>query len=354
MYGLDNASGVNVMPKIAPVGSATPLWFTEGGAGLAASYPGQDWFNMVQAELLGILTAAGVKPEKGKLTQLAEAISQIVSKAGYANGGVYTVRGVDAVIKTPNDSSSFEIGNTGWLAVKNLKTDTLTFTVSSSGVVGNCLIPIACGGTGAKNANDARINLNVYGKEEVDLALTGKQPSGNYANGDLFSTLGSSSIIKTPNKQGVFELGNTGWLSVRNESTGNISLSVSTDGVVGNCLVPIGCGGTGAKTAADARKSLGIQPLLFGIEQKWTNVLSSRAVNTLYANSTGKAIAISVTSASTTNSSAIEAYVDNEKIIGSGVSVTGGSCSVFMIIPPGSNYMIKTTNGNVYNWQELR
>ncbi len=83
MYGLDNASGVNVMPPFAPVGSATPLWFTEGGAGLAASYPGQDWFNMVQAEILNVLTKAGIKPVKGKLTQLSEAISKIVSDANY-------------------------------------------------------------------------------------------------------------------------------------------------------------------------------------------------------------------------------------------------------------------------------
>ncbi|MCD2528267.1 hypothetical protein LPL65_09530 [Providencia huaxiensis] len=84
MYGLDNASGVNVMPKLAPVSSAAPLWFTEGGAGLAASYPGQDWFNMIQAEMLGVLTAAGIKPEKGKLNQLAEAIGKIVSGGNYA------------------------------------------------------------------------------------------------------------------------------------------------------------------------------------------------------------------------------------------------------------------------------
>lgn len=89
MYGLDNASGVNVMPKLAPVSSATPLWFTEGGAGLAASYPGQDWFNMIQAELLGILTAGGVKPEKGKLNQLSEAIKKIVNSADFQPSGSY-------------------------------------------------------------------------------------------------------------------------------------------------------------------------------------------------------------------------------------------------------------------------
>lgn len=84
MYGLDNASGVNVMPKLAPVSSATPLWFTEGGAGLAASYPGQDWFNMIQAELLNVLTEGGIKPEKGKLNQLSEAIKKIVYSGDFA------------------------------------------------------------------------------------------------------------------------------------------------------------------------------------------------------------------------------------------------------------------------------
>ncbi|HHR6503123.1 TPA: phage tail protein [Providencia alcalifaciens] len=84
MYGLDNQSGVNVMPALAPVKSPTPLWFTEGGSGLAPSYPGQDWFNMVQAEMLGVLTEGGVKPEKGKLNQLAEAISAIIASYSYS------------------------------------------------------------------------------------------------------------------------------------------------------------------------------------------------------------------------------------------------------------------------------
>lgn len=85
MYGLDNQSGVNAMPALAPVKSLTPLWFTEGGSGLAPSYPGQDWFNMVQAEMLGVLTKGGIKPEKGKLNQLAEAIGAIVESGNYAS-----------------------------------------------------------------------------------------------------------------------------------------------------------------------------------------------------------------------------------------------------------------------------
>ncbi|WP_208620397.1 tail fiber protein, partial [Xenorhabdus miraniensis] len=79
MFGLDNPSGISVMPAIPPANNAMPLWFTEGGAGLSASYPGQEWFNQVQAELLGVLREGGITPDKSRLNQLAVAIKAIVS-----------------------------------------------------------------------------------------------------------------------------------------------------------------------------------------------------------------------------------------------------------------------------------
>ncbi|TDB43295.1 pyocin knob domain-containing protein, partial [Photorhabdus luminescens] len=82
MFGLDNPSGVSVMPPITPASNPTPLWFTNGGAGLAVSYPGQEWFNIVQAELLAVLQEAGVKPDKSKLNQLAVAIKSIAAERG--------------------------------------------------------------------------------------------------------------------------------------------------------------------------------------------------------------------------------------------------------------------------------
>ncbi|WP_350306985.1 tail fiber protein [Photorhabdus viridis] len=82
MFGLDNPSGVSVMPPITPASNPTPLWFTEGGAGLAVSYPGQEWFNIVQAELLAVLQEAGIKPDKNKLNQLAVAIKSIAAERG--------------------------------------------------------------------------------------------------------------------------------------------------------------------------------------------------------------------------------------------------------------------------------
>ncbi|CNB99895.1 MULTISPECIES: gp53-like domain-containing protein [Yersinia pseudotuberculosis complex] len=79
MYGLDNNSGISVMPPVAPAVSPAPLWFTDGGAGQSPSYPGQDWFNMFQAEHLNVLAEADITPDKGDLTQLSKAIKKIMS-----------------------------------------------------------------------------------------------------------------------------------------------------------------------------------------------------------------------------------------------------------------------------------
>ncbi|BFI61600.1 tail fiber protein [Yersinia pseudotuberculosis] len=79
MYGLDNTSGISVMPPVAPAVSPTPLWFTEGGAGQSPSYPGQDWFNMFQAEHLNVLADAGISPDKSNLNQLATAIKKLIA-----------------------------------------------------------------------------------------------------------------------------------------------------------------------------------------------------------------------------------------------------------------------------------
>ncbi|BCB65838.1 hypothetical protein CGSHi3655_00010 [Haemophilus influenzae 3655] len=81
MYALDNNSGVVVMPEVKnqQFQPNAPRWFTEGGNGIAPSYPGADWFNIVQAELLNILTDAGMTPDKGQFNQITQAIRAVVS-----------------------------------------------------------------------------------------------------------------------------------------------------------------------------------------------------------------------------------------------------------------------------------
>ncbi|MFB2709766.1 MULTISPECIES: hypothetical protein [Aeromonas] len=75
MYHVDNPSAVPDMPPIDPVQSVDPKWFQNGGEGQAPTYPGQEWFNIVQAELLNVLVAAGLNPVKSDLTQLAQSIN---------------------------------------------------------------------------------------------------------------------------------------------------------------------------------------------------------------------------------------------------------------------------------------
>lgn len=80
MFHLDNNSGVSAMPKPAAQQSAATRWFSEGDGGNNVSWPGMDWFNIVQAELLNTLVAAGIAPDKTKFNQLALSIKAIINK----------------------------------------------------------------------------------------------------------------------------------------------------------------------------------------------------------------------------------------------------------------------------------
>ncbi|ECH1569064.1 hypothetical protein FPI56_06245 [Salmonella enterica] len=71
------------MPALSPAQSNTPTWFTEGDKNKGISWIGQDWLNILQAELLNILSEAGIKPDKGKLNQLTLSIKAIVTANAY-------------------------------------------------------------------------------------------------------------------------------------------------------------------------------------------------------------------------------------------------------------------------------
>ncbi len=79
MFHLDNETGVPVMPNLPPVQSNTTKWFTEGGNGVPPSWPGSTWFNIIQAEILNVLAAADITPDKENLSQLSEAITTLIS-----------------------------------------------------------------------------------------------------------------------------------------------------------------------------------------------------------------------------------------------------------------------------------
>lgn len=77
MYFVDNGSAVPVMPQVKPVSSITPQFFTEGGNGVPPTWPGPDWFNIFQNELLNVLAAAGINPDKTDHAQLVAAMKKL-------------------------------------------------------------------------------------------------------------------------------------------------------------------------------------------------------------------------------------------------------------------------------------
>lgn len=81
MYWLDNNTGISTAPTPPAVISLTKKFFTNGGLGEQPSIPEDFWFNMVQEELLGVLTLAGITPDKSDLNQVAKAIQSIAFSA---------------------------------------------------------------------------------------------------------------------------------------------------------------------------------------------------------------------------------------------------------------------------------
>lgn len=81
MYWLDNNTGISTAPTPPAVISLTKRFFTNGGLGEQPSIPEDFWFNMIQEELLGVLTMAGITPVKSDLNQVAKAIQSIAFSA---------------------------------------------------------------------------------------------------------------------------------------------------------------------------------------------------------------------------------------------------------------------------------
>ncbi|HHR6445298.1 TPA: hypothetical protein ACS773_002080 [Providencia alcalifaciens] len=214
---------------------------------------------------------------------------------------------------------------------------------SNTGEMTNGLIPISCGGTGAKTASLARSNLSVFSKDEVNSALSGKQPVGNYASGDNFYSTASLSGMRTASKNYAlvnFENGDMGgW----DESTKSFTFRFDKLGKLTNGTVP-------------ASLVTGLAQI--GVNQKTTNMLSQRAANTTYTNDTGVPILVSVSGTYAPGSGSSLVLVVDGQIIG---GIAGGSTSnipifVSHIVPAGKDYRVNMagTQTKIDNWTELR
>lgn len=80
MYRIDNSTASTVLPTPKPVGA--PGYFTCGSiGGEAATIVEADWLNQVQEELMAILAADGLAPNKTQNNQVITAILDLIAKS---------------------------------------------------------------------------------------------------------------------------------------------------------------------------------------------------------------------------------------------------------------------------------
>ncbi|HFK4066893.1 TPA: hypothetical protein ACG1UU_004357 [Kluyvera ascorbata] len=105
MYFVDNNTGVPVMPPVKEVLSSSPLFFTEGGNGVPPTWPGPDWFNIIQSELINFLEAYGVNPEKSNLNQLRAAVEEAIRQKATESSALLTA--IAALVTSANKMPYF-------------------------------------------------------------------------------------------------------------------------------------------------------------------------------------------------------------------------------------------------------
>ena len=93
----------------------------------------------------------------------------------------------------------------------------------------------------------------------------------------------------------------------------------------------------------------------FGVGQTWQDLTSSRVLNTIYTNSTGKPICIAVNTNTDDNNMSL--YINEVLVtfVGSTPSSSGDSYhTITGIIPAGSTYRVTVSSGSISKWSELR
>lgn len=95
MHRIDGPTVAAALPAPAAV-VGTPGYFSNGNptTSTPATVPTQDWFNTVQEELIGLVLAAGLTPDKSNHSQLLTALQTLfVSASGGVTGSVLAANG---------------------------------------------------------------------------------------------------------------------------------------------------------------------------------------------------------------------------------------------------------------------
>ena len=176
-------------------------------------------------------------------------------------------------------------------------------------------------------------------------------------SGNVLTSNGSAWTSTAPAAGTTFSAGTTGFtpntatsgavtlagtLAVANGGTG-----LSAAGTSGNVLTSNGS--AWASTAPVAP----VAPVSLGRGQTWQNLLSSRAINTTYYNTTGNPIKVAIWWTGLPGNSSNYLYIDGVTVVRwQSIYFEGGKMMMQEIIPVGASYSI--TTASVQNWFELR
>ena len=137
--------------------------------------------------------------------------------------------------------------------------------------------------------------------------------------------------------------------------TGDTSgaITVAAPAVAGTNTITLPAStGTLLTTTGDGSGLTGLASV--GVGQTWTNVTSSRANNVVYTNSTGKPIAVMVSTGMSTNER-MKTFIGSNQIADDGISTAyGGVANSSFTVPNGITYKINMSLGTIVLWWELR
>ncbi|HFF1652496.1 TPA: phage tail protein [Providencia rettgeri] len=152
---------------------------------------------------------------------------------------------------------------------------------------------------------------------------------------------------------------NTAANNANNNANGRVPSGRKINNKALTADIALNAGDVGAYTKAEVDSKFAAGSGL-GYGQTWQNVKASRAVGTVYTNSTGKPIVLLVTASTSANDrmNGINIHVNGVVIATSMTYGNGAKAPVSAVIPHGSTYKIDYPSGTVspfiHQWFELR
>ncbi|WP_370611448.1 hypothetical protein [Citrobacter meridianamericanus] len=374
MFHLDNNSGVSAMPPVGTVQSSAPRWFTEGGGGTPASYPGADWYNIIQAELLNFLSAYGIAPDKADLSQLQKAIEAAIKDKATAKSPLLTA--IAALVTSADKMPYFNGKDTVAMTALTAFAREVLAQTDAAGVLSKLqleeTVKLAANALSAKivgevtnNSTMASANKPGWWRIAVDNTDTVADfpvyPGGAklYGYGLMFVEVIDGAWLQhyyshhgqNAKRQDWATSTTANVLWVVDFNTSNPQRDIAGNAATATTATKLKTPRTIAGVAFDGTANIELGFLGYG--QLLNDVTASRVKNVSYTNDTSKPVVVYVRF-NNENNTTRKIYVNNYLLIEIN-QITGydqpGACT--FIVPAGGVYRVETT-GTIVGWVEMR